>query len=279
MSRSPLAIMDRLSAEILGWSRSDRIASAAIRFAPLASPKQSEEVAKRIGAAIREGLFKVGDRLPSERALAAQFGLSRPTIRSAIRELSEAGVVTVRPGVNGGIFVDSELVPVPAFDLQPDEIDEILEARRLIMPRICEIAALFAADADYSRMSEAIAFGRAALGGRTRRLNHAQKLQLNISCIRFDLAIADATRNRLLVQTMRTLLDWLEPLRLLSLDQAESGEIAMASQDETLAALKRGDPAGINDVLGRRMSLVERAWEKASGRAPRLRRARALASI
>jgi len=267
----PPAILDRLTSDIVGWSAPpDR--AGPIRFAPLAVPRQSEEIAERICAAIREGALRQGDRLPAERTLAEQFQTSRPTIREAVRQLSEAGIVTVRPGSAGGIFVNDELVPVRPMTLRPGEMDEILEARRLFMPQICEVAALYATDDDFDRMREAIAFGRAVLTPPPAEVGLRAKLQLNVSCIRFDIALAQSTGNRLLVQTMRTLLDWLEPLRLLSLADATNAESSMAIQEETLVALESGDVATIRAVLDRRMSIVEHAWERDSGRMLRRRR-------
>ena len=275
MNASPGSFLDRLTSDIVGWSVPSGGGPRSIWFAPLDVPSQSGEVAGRISTAIREGALRLGDKLPSERALAGQFQSSRPTIREAVRQLAEAGILVVRPGAGGGIFVADELVPVRPMALRPGEMDEILEARRLFMPRICETAALYARDDDYERMREAIAFGRAVLSADRAALDHRAKLQLNISCIRFDLAVAQSTGNRLLVQVMRTLLDWLEPLRIDSLVERGSGEISMRAQDETLAALKSGDPAAINAVLDWRMALMEDAWQRASGRMLRHRRIRA----
>jgi GntR family transcriptional regulator, transcriptional repressor for pyruvate dehydrogenase complex len=272
VNRRGAAILDRLTSDIVGWSVPSGGGLRAIWFAPLDLPRQSEEIADRISAAIREGALRQGDRLPSERALAEQFGSSRPTIREAVRQLADTGILVVRPGSGGGIFVADELVPARPMTLKPGEMDEIIEARRLFMPRICETAALYAGDDDFERMREAIAFGRAVLAPGLAELDRRAKLQLNISCIRFDLAVAQSTGNRLLVQVMRTLLDWLEPLRLESLVEPGSGEISMRVQEETMAALQSGDPATVNAVLDRRMALMEDAWQRSSGRMLRHRR-------
>jgi GntR family transcriptional repressor for pyruvate dehydrogenase complex len=274
VNAAPGAFLDRLTSDIVGWSVPTGGGPRSIWFAPLDVPSQSGEVAGRIAAAIREGALRLGDKLPSERALVGQFQTSRPTIREAVRQLVEGGILVVKPGAGGGMFVVDELVPVRPMTLRPGEMDEILEARRLFMPRICETAALYARDDDFDRMREAIAFGRAVLSPERRTLDHRAKLQLNISCIRFDLAVAQSTGNRLLVQVMRTLLDWLEPLRVESLVERASGEISMRAQDETLDALKSGDPAAINAVLDWRMALMEDAWQRSSGRMLRHRRLR-----
>lgn len=64
-----------------------------------------EDIALQIQQAILDGQLKTGDRLPNERELGAVFGVSRPTLREAIRSLEAAGVVEVRRGANGGTFI------------------------------------------------------------------------------------------------------------------------------------------------------------------------------
>lgn len=70
--------------------------------------KAYEEVADQILSGIRKGLLKLGDRLPSERDLTDQFGVSRVVVREAIRTLELAGYVSVRKGPKGGVFVAQE---------------------------------------------------------------------------------------------------------------------------------------------------------------------------
>ncbi|WDL97651.1 FadR/GntR family transcriptional regulator [Alicyclobacillus sp. ALC3] len=64
-----------------------------------------EDIASQIQEAILSGTLKVGDRLPNERELGAVFGVSRPTLREAIRSLESAGLVEVRRGTSGGTFI------------------------------------------------------------------------------------------------------------------------------------------------------------------------------
>jgi GntR family transcriptional repressor for pyruvate dehydrogenase complex len=68
----------------------------------LSAPRQ---VAAAIKREILEGALKPGDRLPSEEQLAALFGVSRPTVRAALQELSSAGTVVARRGRGGGYRV------------------------------------------------------------------------------------------------------------------------------------------------------------------------------
>lgn len=74
-------------------------------FAQLSGAGRSEQVAQRLIDAILLGVFKSGDRLPSEAELAQRFGVALVTAREALSSLRDAGVVETRRGRDGGSFV------------------------------------------------------------------------------------------------------------------------------------------------------------------------------
>ncbi len=247
--------------------------SGSYRFAPVKLPKQSQLAAERIADAVRDGAFAEGDRLPSERDLAEQLAISRPTVRDAVRLLADAGMLVVRPGAAGGIFVASEIAPLahlaPEPALRPGEMIEVLEARRLLLPRVARMAALYAGDDDLERMRAAIRFGRAGI----ERVVLAESQQrVSLASLRFDLAMAQATRNQLLLRMTKMLLTWLAPLRLLALRDAADMETAMRQLEETLAAIESGADRAVETVMNMRMQVLERIWEEVSGRPVRRRR-------
>ncbi len=69
--------------------------------------RPQEQVESQIRQAILDGEFRPGDRLPSAASLARNFGVSRSTIREALRALSGAGLITTSPGASGGSFVEA----------------------------------------------------------------------------------------------------------------------------------------------------------------------------
>lgn len=75
------------------------------KFAPIRSTRAFEEIAAQIRAELVQGRLKVGNRLPSERALSEQFGVSRNTVREALRSLEHAGLVRLQKGATGGAFI------------------------------------------------------------------------------------------------------------------------------------------------------------------------------
>ena len=82
-------------------------------FEPVSSRRTFEEAVEQIAERIKSGDLHVGDRLPSERELAGIMRISRPTLREAVKTLVEAGVLEVRRGQSGGIFIASWLSSPP----------------------------------------------------------------------------------------------------------------------------------------------------------------------
>jgi len=72
---------------------------------PVREGNAFEETVERLLTVIKLGMVGPGERFPAERELAAQLGISRPTLREAIRELQQAGYVESRRGRSGGTFV------------------------------------------------------------------------------------------------------------------------------------------------------------------------------
>jgi GntR family transcriptional regulator, transcriptional repressor for pyruvate dehydrogenase complex len=77
----------------------------AAQFEAIRSTRAFEEIANQIRNELAQGRLAVGSKLPSERALAAQFGVSRNTLREALRSLEHAGLIRLAKGATGGAFI------------------------------------------------------------------------------------------------------------------------------------------------------------------------------
>ena len=169
-------------------------------FLPVQLVRPCEIVAFRISEAIRAGDVKVGERLPSEANLSQQLGVSRPTLREAIKLLSQADVLRVEPGSSGGIFVISQTVPqelcgLPLPELPMDDISYVLEARRLIEPHVARMAAAFGTASDFQAMREAVALSeKTGAPFRRRRITREGVELMTIASTRFNIAVARARR-------------------------------------------------------------------------------------
>lgn len=128
----------------------------------------SEQVVAQLLGMVRAGNLKADDRLPSERELAQSFGVSRPTIREAVRALVVLGVLKTRHG--GGIHVsglraEELLGPLQFFlSLEDTAVETLYDARQLIEGGIAARAARAAGPDDIHLLRELIAQQEAAIG-------------------------------------------------------------------------------------------------------------------
>lgn len=74
-------------------------------FSPVTAGRISGMIVEQVRELIRQGRLVAGDRLPSERQLAEQFGVSRVTVRDALRALEATGLLEIKVGANGGAFL------------------------------------------------------------------------------------------------------------------------------------------------------------------------------
>jgi GntR family transcriptional repressor for pyruvate dehydrogenase complex len=246
-----------------GYARADLERS----FGPVTTRRTFEEAVQQIAEKVRSGDVHVGDRLPSERELAELMRISRPTLREAVKVLAEAGVLEVRRGQSGGIFVASELVPRDLLqtrsDIRVGEVAGVLEARRLLEPRVAQLAAVHAAEEDFAAMQATIDRQR-ELSAQEDFLSHEDLfLQLDL---KFHLAMARATRNSTVVALMRSLFSRLEIARDMAVHAPLVPDWTIEIHERTLAAVRGSDFALIDDVMDEHLSQLEQIWERETGR-------------
>ena len=236
-------------------------------FEPVATRRTFEEAVEQIAEKIKAGDLHTGDRLPSERELAAQMRISRPTLREAIKVLTEAGVLEVRRGQSGGIFVASELIPRELLrsrqEIRFGEIAGVLEARRLLEPRVAQLAAVHATEDDFAAMARTIERQR-ELAASDDFLSHEDLfLQLDL---KFHLTLARATRNATIVGLMRTMLRQLEIARDMAMHAPLVPDWTIDIHERTLAAVRAADFPLIDEVMDEHLAQLEQIWERETGR-------------
>ncbi len=157
------------------------------------SDRSYQRLAAQLLTLIAQGEFKVGERLPSERALAERFDVSRTSVREATIALELQGVVEVRGG--SGIYITqapAAPVAMPGFmpATEPGPF-ELLRARCLIESEIASLAAETRKDADLDRIFSALADMREHIDNKEEN-EAADQL--------FHLRIAESTGNSVLLQ-------------------------------------------------------------------------------
>ena len=127
-------------------------------FKPVRPPTTFEETVERLGTAIRLGLLPAGSRLPAERDLAGQLGISRSTLRQALTTLVQSGHLVAQRGRTGGTFV-AERPPLAEEDSKPLGHDAwaVLDYRVAIEAGAALLAAERAQSAKLDRLDDLVA--------------------------------------------------------------------------------------------------------------------------
>ena len=177
------------------------------------SLRRYQQVAAAIEQAVAEGKYQPGQRLASERDLAEEFGVSRPTVRRAVIALEMRGLLEPRQG--SGVYVRQNTSPGPA--LAPKDLDmgafEHAEARRLFEGEVAALAATLITDEELAYLETLVV-----------EMNNkeATKEQSELADRQFHIAIARATRNSAIVRIVESTWDlrYKSPLCMQMLDRA-----------------------------------------------------------
>jgi DNA-binding FadR family transcriptional regulator len=154
-------------------------------------------VVHHLQQAIESGVYPVGERLPSERELAEELGVSRPVVREAIIVLESRGLVQTRHGA--GVFVQSDTAVAIAANVDSDSGPfEVIEARRLLEGEIAALAAQLVTDRHIAEMQRLID----RIGDM--RLDNAAREKADRA---FHVALARVTDNDVLVGFVEKLWD------------------------------------------------------------------------
>lgn len=129
-----------------------------INFNPVSSNKLYIQIYNQILSEIESGSFKIGDKLPTERELCEQFGVSRAPIRQALSALELNGVIYSRQGE--GVYVKNTQIASEnskaAILLESISPEDIVEARMNIEPLIVKFAAIRATDEEIEELRATI---------------------------------------------------------------------------------------------------------------------------
>lgn len=135
---------------------------ASHEFSPIRPTRASSDVITQIRSAIFSGHYKPGDRLPTEREMAQQFGVSRVTVRDALRALEASGLIRVKVGGQGGPYVAEPDVALLSeslnthLQLRGTSFMELAEARLALETTAVRLAAERATKEDLLALESSI---------------------------------------------------------------------------------------------------------------------------
>ncbi|MEI4194497.1 FCD domain-containing protein [Roseovarius sp. E0-M6] len=175
-------------------------------FEKITSEKLSSAVTRQIELLILRGILRPGERLPSERDLAERMGVSRPSLREAIAELREKGLLASRAGA--GIFVADVLgsafseALVRLFSDHDEAVFDYVSFRRDLEGLAAERAATLASDTDLRVIGSIFAKMEAA----HTKPNSETEARLDAE---FHLSIIEASHNVVMLHMMRSMFQML----------------------------------------------------------------------
>lgn len=148
-----------------GTSRTNlgvKAGAAAPGFQPVRATRAYEAIVKQVEAALASGELVPGSRLPSERALMTQFGVSRSTVREALRVMESDGLIKSRPGDPRG----AEVLAFTASSLRKPlmrlasvdtlSLCELVQFRMVIESAACQFAALMRTEYELDKIAKAL---------------------------------------------------------------------------------------------------------------------------
>lgn len=214
----------------------------------IAQDRLYQDVARKLMKELAADRYPVGSRLPAERELALQYGVSRPTVREAMIALEVQGLVEVRIGSGAYVLRFPGQEDIPGFDVTAFELTE---ARLLFEAEAAALAASEATDAEIEEI--------AALVDEIAREN--QEPQGTDKADRaFHLAIAKATRNTAVFNVINQLweLRYSSPEAALLHEKARTAHVMPVVEEHTavLDALRRRDPVAARAAMRAHLSAV-----------------------
>jgi GntR family transcriptional regulator, transcriptional repressor for pyruvate dehydrogenase complex len=231
-------------------------------FEPVTTRSTVRNVVDQILDRLKAGVIDEGAFLPSERTLAATMGVSRRTIRAAVKVLVDLGLVEVLPGSAGGVKVVSIWVPDDAADSEPaelaaDEIFSVLEARRTLEPRIAQLAAARGTDEHFAAMQRTIDLQWA------HREDREKVSQMNT---RFHRLMWRAAGNQTLEAAIKLVYRRLAIAFDMTIRTPSDTGLSIELHERTLAALTRGDAVEIDEMMDEHLAYLEDICESVLGR-------------
>ena len=224
---------------------------AKVEFEAIRRSKVYEEVARQIQNHILENL-KPGDVLPPERELAQRFGVSRSSVRDAIRSLELIGLLEPQQG-RGTVVCEPSgnavMGSLTAAIMQKRKlVKELLDVRKLVEPALARRAAPQVSDSQIAELEQLL----------ERQSSKVRNGELAIEeDNEFHYLIALAADNAVLLQIVDVLMDTLHETREKSLQTGGRRQKSLAGHRRILAALKHRDPAASEKAMRQHIEEIE----------------------
>ena len=229
-------------------------------FQKIAPERVALSIKTQIEALILRGILRPGERLPSERDLASQMGVSRPSLREALADLERDGLVETRRGSGAYVaqVLGSAFAPplVRLFSTHSEALFDYLSFRRDLEGLAAERAARHASETDLKVIGAIFAKMEAA------HVNRAPKEEAALDAD-FHLAIVEASHNVVMLHMMRSMFDMLRDgvfYNRQTLFNLRTTRSDLLDQHRAIRdALVARDPATAREAVEKHLGYVEEA--------------------
>ena len=206
-------------------------------MAKIVRKKITDSILNEIRRRITCGEIRQGDKLPNQNVLAAQLGVSRPSLREALHSLALLGVIEQRPGVGTVVRAQTPAFLAGELDLplisDTQGVRELIEARRVIELDMVELAVDRATEAELKNLES-------ILKEMNRLVQSLRVEEYSKKDIRFHHFIAQAAHNRFLMHLFTAIRRFLDQFLLESFTlMPEAMHISQSGHQGILAALKQ----------------------------------------
>lgn len=214
----------------------------------VARPRLYEQLMEQILGYVEAEQLTAGDRLPAERDLAEQLGVSRATLAQALVALEVLGVIDVQHGT-GAVLVyrPSMATLVRKLREHQNRLPDIVEARSTLEVKLAALAAERRTEEDLAAIDAALAEMAAEVEAGDRGV-HGDEL--------FHQAITAAAHSAVLAQMMGFISEMVVETRIESLGQPGRPEVSLAAHRRIVEAIRAGEPEAAAEAMERHIAVV-----------------------
>lgn len=220
-------------------------------FEAIRRNKVHEEVARQLEEMILNKL-QPGDKLPAERELVELLGVSRSSVRDAIRKLELLGLVEPRQGTGTVVRDVSEAVLNPLANVISEKrqlVSELLDFRQMVEPPLAARAAIHASTEQIAAMEEILRRHEEKVAGGHLAIKEDSE---------FHYSIATASGNTIVLKVLDIVMDMLRETRSRSLQTRGRPEKSLAGHRRIMSAIKRRDPEAAEEAMRQHISNIEK---------------------
>ncbi|GJL98360.1 MAG: GntR family transcriptional regulator [Methyloligella sp.] len=215
-----------------------------------AAPSAAKQIADQIRSRILDGTFTIGAQLPTEHQLAELFGVSRPTIREALKKLAVQNLITSKRGPTGGTFINDYKIDDAAEFFTSStmlmltfgslKFTDVLSVRQFMEYQCCLLAMENWSDENSDKILNALDAMKPS------SISDENFCTLDI---KFHRTIIDATSNDMLKYMMYGVMEALIPVMNMIIVHVKDRKDILDFYDQLFAELSKKDPTNVKIIL------------------------------